>query len=228
MEAGARRRSTSATTTSSARPSRGTPSGSRSSGRRSTTRATSTRAPTKGPYCVGCEEFKLPAELLDGEDGVKLCPIHERPVETALARSTTSSRCRKYADRLLELYETQPGLRRSPRARATRSISFVKQGLQDLSISPLDLRLGHPGAVGRRSTSSTCGSTRCSTTPRPPATAPTRERFDADLAGRRAPGRQGHPAVPRGDLAGDADGRRASPCRGRSSRTAGCWSAARR
>ena len=39
-----------------------------------------------------CEEFKLPAELLDGEDGVELCPIHERPVETAVARSTTSSR----------------------------------------------------------------------------------------------------------------------------------------
>ena len=34
-----------------------------------------------------------------------------------------------------------------------------------------------------------------------------------DLAGRRPPGRQGHPALPRGDLAGDADGRRAAAAR---------------
>ncbi|HEY6739540.1 MAG TPA: class I tRNA ligase family protein, partial [Actinopolymorphaceae bacterium] len=35
----------------------------------------------EGPYCVSCEEFKLPGELLDGENGEKLCPIHNKPVE---------------------------------------------------------------------------------------------------------------------------------------------------
>src|SRR5919206_4260989 len=29
-----------------------------------------------GPYCVSCEEFKIPSELVDGS----LCPIHGRPV----------------------------------------------------------------------------------------------------------------------------------------------------
>src|SRR5579884_2469825 len=30
-----------------------------------------------GPYCVACEEFKIPSELLEGN----LCPIHHRVVE---------------------------------------------------------------------------------------------------------------------------------------------------
>ena len=33
----------------------------------------------EGPYCVGCEEFKLPGDLIDA-DGEKLCPIHSKPV----------------------------------------------------------------------------------------------------------------------------------------------------
>ena len=38
----------------------------------------------EGPYCVGCEEFKLAGDLLDGEGeflGQKVCPVHGRPVE---------------------------------------------------------------------------------------------------------------------------------------------------
>ena len=31
----------------------------------------------EGPYCVGCEEFKLPGDLLDGG----LCPIHSKPCD---------------------------------------------------------------------------------------------------------------------------------------------------
>ncbi len=34
----------------------------------------------EGPYCVGCEEFKLPGDLIDA-DGEKLCPIHSKPIE---------------------------------------------------------------------------------------------------------------------------------------------------
>ena len=34
----------------------------------------------EGPYCVDCEEFKLPGDLIDS-DGAKLCPIHSKPVE---------------------------------------------------------------------------------------------------------------------------------------------------
>ena len=34
----------------------------------------------QGPYCVGCEEFKLPGDLLE-VNGQQLCPIHSKPVE---------------------------------------------------------------------------------------------------------------------------------------------------
>ena len=34
----------------------------------------------EGPYCVGCEEFKLPGDLIE-IDGKKCCPIHSKPIE---------------------------------------------------------------------------------------------------------------------------------------------------
>ena len=33
----------------------------------------------EGPYCVGCEEFKLPGDLIE-IDGKKCCPIHSKPI----------------------------------------------------------------------------------------------------------------------------------------------------
>ena len=35
----------------------------------------------EGPYCVGCEEFKLAGDLIAGAGDEKLCPIHSKPVE---------------------------------------------------------------------------------------------------------------------------------------------------
>ncbi len=144
------------------------------------------------------------------------------------ARTTTSSACREYAERLLD------ALRGAPRVRAA-GVGAQRGGLVRPAgpAGPLDLaldvRLGHPGAVGRSRTSSTSGSTRCSTTPRARRPDGTDQRArSTDLARRRPPRRQGHPALPRGHLAGDADGRRRRRCRSRSSRTAGCSSAARR
>ena len=34
----------------------------------------------EGPYCVGCEEFKLPGDLLK-ENGQELCPIHSNQLK---------------------------------------------------------------------------------------------------------------------------------------------------
>ena len=93
---------------------------------------------------------------------------------------------------------------------------------------PVDLRLGHPGAVGRDARPLRLDRRAAELRRPPPGYGTDPERFEQLLAGRRAPGRQGHPAVPRGDLAGHADGRGACRCPSRSSRTAGCWSAARR
>ncbi len=90
----------------------------------------------QGPYCVDCEEYKLPGELLDGTGefaGQKVCSIHGRPVEM-LAEENYFFRMSSYADRLLELYETQPTFVQPASAR-NEVVSFVRQGLADLSVS---------------------------------------------------------------------------------------------
>ncbi|MDN5851894.1 MAG: methionine--tRNA ligase [Actinomycetia bacterium] len=87
----------------------------------------------EGPYCVACEEFKLDSELLEGDNGEKLCPIHERPVDI-VSESNYFFPLSKYADRLLDLYESNPTFVQPESAR-NEVISFVKQNLTDLSIS---------------------------------------------------------------------------------------------
>ncbi|MFE6175160.1 methionine--tRNA ligase [Streptomyces sp. NPDC056464] len=90
----------------------------------------------EGPYCVGCEEFKLPGELLDGEGeyaGQKLCPIHKKPVEL-LKEENYFFKLSEYTDRLLDHYEANPGFIQPESAR-NEVVNFVRQGLQDLSIS---------------------------------------------------------------------------------------------
>ena len=96
----------------------------------------------EGPYCVDCEEFKLPADLGEGEDGAQLCAIHGRPVET-VSESNYFFRLSSYAGRLLELYESTPEFVQPESAR-NEVVSFVKQGLQDLSISRSTFDWGIP------------------------------------------------------------------------------------
>ncbi|MPZ94160.1 MAG: methionine--tRNA ligase [Propionibacteriales bacterium] len=96
----------------------------------------------EGPYCVACEEFKLPAELLDGADGQKLCPIHQRPVDQ-ISESNYFFRLSEYADRLLALYEDNPTFVQPESAR-NEVIAFVKQGLDDLSITRSSFDWGIP------------------------------------------------------------------------------------
>ncbi|RLL67753.1 methionine--tRNA ligase [Streptomyces sp. Z26] len=90
----------------------------------------------EGPYCVGCEEYKTEGELLDGEGefaGQKLCPIHRRPVEM-LQEENYFFRLSAYGPKLLELYEADPGFIQPESAR-NEVVNFVRQGLEDLSIS---------------------------------------------------------------------------------------------
>ncbi|HYO34313.1 MAG TPA: methionine--tRNA ligase [Nocardioidaceae bacterium] len=86
----------------------------------------------EGPYCVGCEEFKLPAELVV-IDGVDCCPIHKAPVET-VSETNYFFAMSKYAEQLLHLYATRPEFVQPESAR-NEVVAFVKQGLEDLSIS---------------------------------------------------------------------------------------------
>ncbi|MDH6113594.1 methionyl-tRNA synthetase [Kitasatospora sp. MAP12-15] len=87
----------------------------------------------EGPYCVGCEEYKIPGELLEGEGGTQLCPVHKTPVET-LKEENYFFKLSEYGSRLLEHYEANPGFIQPESAR-NEVVNFVKQGLQDLSIS---------------------------------------------------------------------------------------------
>jgi methionyl-tRNA synthetase len=90
----------------------------------------------EGPYCVGCEEYKLPGDLIGGEGefaGQQCCPIHRRPVEM-LAETNYFFRLSKYQQALLDHYAEHPQAVQPPSAR-NEVLSFLRQGLADLSIS---------------------------------------------------------------------------------------------
>ena len=99
----------------------------------------------EGPYCVGCEEFKLPGDLADGEGDYvdqKVCPIHGRPVET-VSETNWFFRLSAYADRLLAHYEANPDAV-APQSAYNEVTSFLRGGLQDLSISRSTFDWGIP------------------------------------------------------------------------------------
>ena len=99
----------------------------------------------EGPYCVGCEEYKLAAELIDGTgeyEGHKCCPVHGRPVEM-LKEENFFFKMSAYTDRLLALYEEHPEFVQPTSAR-NEVISFVKSGMTDLSISRNTFNWGIP------------------------------------------------------------------------------------
>ena len=90
----------------------------------------------EGYYCVGCEEYKQLDDLLKAEDGPYagelVCKIHSRPVEV-LKEKNYFFRMSAFADRLLELYSTTDFVQ--PASVRNEVTQFVKQGLEDLSIS---------------------------------------------------------------------------------------------
>jgi len=100
----------------------------------------------EGPYCVGCEEFKLESELLDGSDAedepAKLCPIHGYPVEW-ISETNYFFKMSEYADKLLAFYDEHPDFVQPASARS-EVVSFVRGGLQDLSISRSSFDWGIP------------------------------------------------------------------------------------
>ena len=81
-----------------------------------------------GPYCVACEEFKLPADVVDGN-----CPVHGRPVKE-ISEDNYFFPLSKYAERLLAHYDENPGFI-EPESARNEVVSFVRGGLQDISMS---------------------------------------------------------------------------------------------
>lgn len=86
-----------------------------------------------GYYCVSCEEYKNDPDLIKSEDGTFLCEIHKKPVEY-LSEQNYFFKLSEFTQPLLDLYAANPDFV-SPESRRNEVVSFVKQGLQDLSIS---------------------------------------------------------------------------------------------
>ena len=94
-------------------------------------------------YCVGCEEFKTDSEIVDGTgpfEGLKVCAIHSKPLEL-LQEKNYFFKLSEFQDKLLELYKSEFV---RPESARNEVVSFVKQGLKDLSISRSTFDWGIP------------------------------------------------------------------------------------
>jgi methionyl-tRNA synthetase len=94
---------------------------------------------------VGCEEFKLAGDLVDGAgeyEGQKVCPVHGRPAEQ-LQETNWFFQLSAFADRLLEHYERHPDAIQ-PRSAYNEVMSFIRQGLVDISMSRSSVSWGIP------------------------------------------------------------------------------------
>ena len=91
----------------------------------------------EGWFCAPCAAYKTEDEFIkpknDGEP--PLCLIHETPLDR-VSEESYFFRLSDYADALIDLYESRPDFIR-PESRRNEVMSFVKGGLQDLSVSRL-------------------------------------------------------------------------------------------
>ena len=86
----------------------------------------------EGPYCVGCEEFKLPGDLIE-INGEKCCPTHGKPVEL-VNENNWFFKLSAFTEKLLEHYRLNPDACQPESAR-NEVVSFLEGGVSDLSIS---------------------------------------------------------------------------------------------
>ncbi|MGI9120442.1 MAG: methionine--tRNA ligase [Acidimicrobiales bacterium] len=91
----------------------------------------------EGPYCVACEDYYTEAQLVDGA-----CPVHLRPV-IVMKEENYFFKLSRYTDRLLEWYECNPEAVR-PGTKRNEALGFIRQGLDDISITRTSLRWGVP------------------------------------------------------------------------------------
>lgn len=93
----------------------------------------------QGWYCVSCEEFKEERDLLSDH----YCPLHPNKQAEWRDEQNYFFRLSKYQDSLLKLYAEHPQFIQ-PESRRNEVINFVNQGLQDFSISRVNLKWGFP------------------------------------------------------------------------------------
>lgn len=87
----------------------------------------------QGNYCIKCERFYREEELVDSK-----CPIHDTTPE-AVDEENYFFALSKYQDKLIELIESNT-LLVQPEHRREEMLSFIRGGLEDISISRQALR----------------------------------------------------------------------------------------
>ncbi|WOD38296.1 methionine--tRNA ligase [Nodosilinea sp. E11] len=93
----------------------------------------------QGWYCVSCEEFKEERDLLPDQR----CPIHTNKTVEWRDESNYFFKLSNYQAQLEQLYAERPDFIQ-PESRRNEVLSFVKRGLQDFSISRINLDWGFP------------------------------------------------------------------------------------
>ena len=93
----------------------------------------------QGWYCVACEEFKEERDLLENHT----CAIHANRQAEWRDEQNYFFRRSKYQDQLEALYTEHPDFIQ-PETRRNEVLSFVGQGLQDFSISRVNIEWGFP------------------------------------------------------------------------------------
>ncbi len=96
-------------------------------------------AQQQGWYCVACEEFKEKKDLLENGN----CPIHSNLKAEWRDEENYFFRLSKYQTALETLYQENPNFIQ-PETRKNEVLNFVKQGLQDFSISRVNVSWGFP------------------------------------------------------------------------------------
>lgn len=92
----------------------------------------------EGKYCVPCESFFTPSQLVDGK-----CPDCGREVVDA-KEEAYFLRLSKYQDRLLQYYEDHPDFFQPASRKAEMVNNFLKPGLSDLCVSRSSFKWGIP------------------------------------------------------------------------------------
>jgi methionyl-tRNA synthetase len=88
-------------------------------------------------YCTPCETFWTETQLIDFK-----CPDCNRPTEK-LKEESYFFRMSKYQDQLLAYIEANPDFIQ-PKSRKNEILSFIKEGLRDLSVSRTTFQWGIP------------------------------------------------------------------------------------
>ena len=92
----------------------------------------------EGWYCPRCADFKVENEIEEGNR----CPIHHIELERH-SEQNYFFQLSAFQERLEELYASQPDFV-VPRVRYNEALSFIKSGLQDISLSRAQLTWGVP------------------------------------------------------------------------------------